>query len=93
MESVAVAAMQIALMQADLAATRGERDAAAKRGVRDEAVGQLRVTLEQVESSREDSTFVADLTALLADEEPEVAGGPRGGPSTPNPPGGGGGQR
>ncbi|WP_280442809.1 hypothetical protein [Nocardia brasiliensis] len=72
-ESVALATMQIALMQADLAATRVARDAAAKRGVRDEAVGQLRGRLGQVESGRGDPSFVAELVALLEDEGPEVA--------------------
>ncbi|WP_433729589.1 hypothetical protein ACQP0C_00770 [Nocardia sp. CA-129566] len=40
-ESVALATMQIAMMQADLAATRDEDEIAAKRVVRDDAVARL----------------------------------------------------
>lgn len=72
-ESVALATMQIAMMQADLAATRAEREVAAKRTVRDEAVGQLRARLEEVESGQDEQTFVTELRALLESAAPDVA--------------------
>ncbi|WP_433626423.1 hypothetical protein [Nocardia sp. CA-120079] len=64
-ESVALATMQIAMMQADLAATRDEDEIAAKRVVRDEAVARLCTGLASAESPTFDTQFVSELVTEI----------------------------
>ncbi|WP_433523834.1 hypothetical protein ACQPZ2_00780 [Nocardia pseudovaccinii] len=63
-ESVALASMQITMMQADLAATQDEDQIAAKRAVRDEAVARLCTELISAESSTAQRQFVSVLAGL-----------------------------
>ncbi|MFI7000197.1 hypothetical protein [Nocardia sp. NPDC050175] len=70
-ESVSLAAMQIAMIQADLVATRSENDIVVKEKARDEAVSGLRAMLAEDESSMAGSQFVRELIVLVESDVAE----------------------